>query len=94
VSRADLRYDDTAASRALCLLEVNTQPGMTPLSLVPESAAAVGIDFPDLCAWLVEQRATTGLHPRHELRRPRPRTRAPLRLAPRRCRLAPSAARA
>jgi D-alanine-D-alanine ligase len=56
VSRADLRYDDTAGEPgALCLLEVNTQPGMTPLSLVPEIAAASGLGFPDLCAWLVEQ---------------------------------------
>ena len=37
------------------LLDVNTQPGMTRTSLVPEQAAHVGIPFPDLCAWMVEQ---------------------------------------
>jgi D-alanine-D-alanine ligase len=56
VSRADIRYDDTRGEPgALCLLEVNTQPGMTPLSLVPEIAAASGIAFADLCARLVEE---------------------------------------
>ena len=38
----------------LILLETNTQPGMTPTSLAPEQAAHVGIDFPALCRWLVE----------------------------------------
>jgi D-alanine-D-alanine ligase len=53
VSRADFRLalDD----RSLYLLEVNTQPGMTPLSLVPEQAAHVGIGFDDLVERLVEQ---------------------------------------
>jgi D-alanine-D-alanine ligase len=50
VSRADLRYD----GQELYILEVNTQPGMTPTSLVPEQAAYVGIGFPDLVAWMVE----------------------------------------
>lgn len=55
VSRADLRYDDTAGGRGrFYLLEVNTQPGMTPLSLVPEQAAHVGISFAELCRWMVE----------------------------------------
>ncbi len=55
VSRADLRYDDTGAGRAgIYLLEVNTQPGMTPLSLVPEIAAHAGISFPRLVSMLVE----------------------------------------
>lgn len=55
VSRADFRYDDTAGEPGeLILLEVNTQPGMTPTSLVPEQAAHAGIPFPALCAWLVE----------------------------------------
>ncbi len=55
VSRADFRYDDTGGEPGtLYLLEVNTQPGMTPLSLLPEIAAAVGIDFPSLVAWMVE----------------------------------------
>jgi D-alanine-D-alanine ligase len=56
VSRADFRYDDTAGEPGrLYLLEVNTQPGMTATSLVPEQAAHVGIPFPALCAWMVEQ---------------------------------------
>ncbi|MEN0075437.1 D-alanine--D-alanine ligase [Roseicella sp. DB1501] len=56
VSRADFRYDDTAGEPGrLYLLEVNTQPGMTRTSLVPEQAAHVGIPFPALCAWMVEQ---------------------------------------
>jgi len=55
VSRADLRYDDTSDGPAqFYLLEINTQPGMTPLSLVPEIAAHKGIGFADLCAWMVE----------------------------------------
>ncbi|SLN37332.1 D-alanine--D-alanine ligase [Oceanibacterium hippocampi] len=56
VSRADLRFDDTggAGERGFYLLEINTQPGMTPLSLVPEIAAARGIDFKTLVAWMVE----------------------------------------
>jgi D-alanine-D-alanine ligase len=36
------------------MLEINTQPGMTPLSLVPEIAAHRGISYPDLVAWIVE----------------------------------------
>ncbi len=56
VSRADLRYDDTQGEPGeLYLLEVNTQPGMTPLSLVPEQAAHCGISFPKLVSWMVEQ---------------------------------------
>ncbi len=55
VTRADLRYDDTAGEPGrMVLLELNTQPGMTPLSLVPEQAAYRGISFPDLVAWMVE----------------------------------------
>jgi D-alanine-D-alanine ligase len=52
-SRADLRYDDTTGR--LVLLEVNTQPGMTPTSLLPEQAAHAGMDFPALCSWMVER---------------------------------------
>jgi len=56
VSRADFRYDDTAGEPGrLILLEVNTQPGMTPTSLVPEQAAYRGISFPALCALLVAE---------------------------------------
>lgn len=55
VSRADFRYDDSTASGAgLYLLEINTQPGMTPTSLVPEQAAHLGVSFGALCRWLVE----------------------------------------
>jgi len=55
-SRADFRYDDTKGEPGrLFLLEVNTQPGLTPTSLLPEQAAHVGIAFPALCAWMVEQ---------------------------------------
>lgn len=54
-SRADFRYDDTAGEPGrLVLLEVNTQPGLTPTSLLPEQAAHLGMDFPRLCAWMVE----------------------------------------
>jgi len=55
VSRADLRLDETKpGTDGLVMLEVNTQPGMTPMSLVPEQAALEGMDFAALCAWLVE----------------------------------------
>jgi len=55
VTRADLRYDDTSGEPGdFYLLEINTQPGMTPLSLVPEIAADVGISFGALVRWLVE----------------------------------------
>jgi D-alanine-D-alanine ligase len=58
VSRADLRYDDTAGEPGrMILLEVNTQPGMTPTSLVPDIARHAGIDFPALVAWMVENAA-------------------------------------
>jgi D-alanine-D-alanine ligase len=52
VTRSDLRYDDV--NDILVLLEVNTQPGMTPTSLVPEQAAHLGIGFDDLVCWMVE----------------------------------------
>ncbi|OAN44461.1 D-alanine--D-alanine ligase [Magnetospirillum moscoviense] len=59
VSRTDLRYDDTHPHEApkLYVLEVNTQPGMTATSLVPEIAAHVGISFPELVRWMVENAA-------------------------------------
>jgi D-alanine-D-alanine ligase len=57
-ARADFRYDDTAGEPGrLVLLEMNTQPGLTPTSLLPEQAAHVGMDFPALCAWMVEHAA-------------------------------------
>ncbi len=55
VSRADFRYDDQAeGDSGLICLEVNTQPGMTATSLVPEMAAHAGHDFEDLVRWMVE----------------------------------------
>ncbi len=53
-SRSDFRWDDERGRDGLFLLEVNTQPGMTPLSLVPEQAAYLGISFGDLVELLVE----------------------------------------
>lgn len=52
VSRSDFRYDDV--NDVLVLLEVNTQPGMTPTSLVPEQAAHTGMSYEDLVRWMVE----------------------------------------
>lgn len=54
VSRTDFRWDESRGADGLILLETNTQPGMTGTSLVPEQAQAVGISFPELCAWMVE----------------------------------------
>lgn len=54
VSRTDFRWDEAAGLAGLILLETNTQPGMTPTSLVPEQAAHCGISFPELCRWIVE----------------------------------------
>jgi D-alanine-D-alanine ligase len=55
VSRSDFRYDDRYSENGeLVWLEVNTQPGMTPTSLVPELAAHAGHDFGELVSWLVE----------------------------------------
>ena len=55
VARADFRYDDTAGGTGeLVCLEVNTQPGMTGTSLVPELAAHAGLSFAELVSWMVE----------------------------------------
>ncbi|MGI8525634.1 MAG: D-alanine--D-alanine ligase [Pseudolabrys sp.] len=55
VTRADFRYDDSLAGiTGLVCLEVNTQPGMTQTSLVPELAAHAGLDFPALARWMIE----------------------------------------
>ena len=59
VSRADFRWDDTGGGSGggtgeLICLEVNTQPGMTGTSLVPELAQHVGMSFAELVAWMIE----------------------------------------
>ncbi|HEX4368511.1 MAG TPA: D-alanine--D-alanine ligase [Rhodopila sp.] len=60
-TRCDFRYDDTAGEPGrLVLLEINTQPGLTPTSLLPEQAAHRGMSFPKLCAWMVEHAACRG----------------------------------
>ena len=51
-TRSDFRFDPD--SGRIAILEVNTQPGLTPLSLLPEQALAVGMDFKALVAWMVE----------------------------------------
>jgi len=55
VSRADFRYDERVeGTGGLVCLEVNTQPGMTETSLVPELAAHAGISFDELVRWMIE----------------------------------------
>jgi D-alanine-D-alanine ligase len=54
-SRSDFRWDDELGLAGIFLLEVNTQPGMTPLSLVPEQAKLVGMSYADLVQWIVEE---------------------------------------
>ncbi len=54
-SRSDFRWDDEQGAAGLYLLEINTQPGMTPLSLVPEQAAQCGISYADLVETIVAQ---------------------------------------
>jgi D-alanine-D-alanine ligase len=55
VSRTDFRYDDTKGEPGrLIILETNTQPGMTPTSLVPEQASYKGISYGALCRWMIE----------------------------------------
>ena len=54
VSRTDFRFDDTKGANRLIVLEVNTQPGMTPTSLVPEQAAYKGMSFRSLVRWMLE----------------------------------------
>jgi D-alanine-D-alanine ligase len=55
VSRSDFRWEEEKGLDGLVILETNTQPGMTPLSLVPEQAAHVGISFGELVEWIVEE---------------------------------------
>ena len=54
-SRSDFRWDDERGVDGLFLLEVNTQPGMTPLSLVPEQARHVGMSYPELVQAIVDE---------------------------------------
>ena len=54
-SRSDFRWDEEQGLAGIYLLEVNTQPGMTPLSLVPEQAKQQGISYPDLVEMIVEE---------------------------------------
>ncbi|MCK0129009.1 D-alanine--D-alanine ligase [Erythrobacter sp. F6033] len=54
-SRTDYRWDDEQGEEGLFVLETNTQPGMTPLSLVPEQARHAGIDYPELCDMIVRE---------------------------------------
>lgn len=53
-SRTDLRWDESRGLDGLIVLETNTQPGMTPTSLVPEQAAYRGMNFAELVTWMVE----------------------------------------
>ncbi|WP_347267230.1 D-alanine--D-alanine ligase [Paracoccus sp. (in: a-proteobacteria)] len=55
LTRSDFRWDEARGPAGLIILETNTQPGMTPTSLAPEQAAHVGMDFPALCRWIVEE---------------------------------------
>ncbi|UUL84336.1 D-alanine--D-alanine ligase [Sphingomonas qomolangmaensis] len=59
-SRADFRWDDSQGAEGLFLLEVNTQPGMTPLSLVPEQARHRGIAYPQLVQRIVDEAMNEG----------------------------------
>ena len=55
MSRADFRFDESKGEAGeLVCLEVNTQPGMTETSLVPDMAAHAGLSFGDLVDWMVE----------------------------------------
>ncbi|MCE8008913.1 MAG: D-alanine--D-alanine ligase [Aestuariivita sp.] len=54
VTRTDFRWDAERGLDGLILLETNTQPGMTPTSLVPEQAEHCGMSFGQLCRWMVE----------------------------------------
>ena len=53
VTRTDFRWNEELGDKGLYVLELNTQPGLTPTSLVPEQANHVGMSFEDLCEWLI-----------------------------------------
>jgi D-alanine-D-alanine ligase len=55
VTRSDFRWDESQpGTEGLYFLEINTQPGMTPISLVPEQAQQVGLSYADLVEWMME----------------------------------------
>ncbi len=54
VTRTDFRWDEARGQDGLIVLEINTQPGMTPTSLSPEQAQHCGMSFGQFCAWMVE----------------------------------------
>lgn len=54
VTRTDFRLDDKDNGYGLIVLELNTQPGMTPFSLVPEMVACEGVSYEELVSWMVE----------------------------------------
>ena len=54
ITRIDFRWNDSLGVGGLAILEINTQPGMTKTSLVPEQAKACNISFENLCKWIVE----------------------------------------
>ena len=54
VTRIDFRWNDRKKVEGIVILELNTQPGMTETSLVPEQAKVFGISFQNLCRWMIE----------------------------------------
>ena len=54
VTRTDFRWDESRGLAGLILLELNTQPGLTPTSLAPEQAAHCGLSFPEFCDWMIK----------------------------------------
>ena len=60
-SRSDFRWDDELGEAGIYLLEVNTQPGMTPLSLVPEQARQRGIEYGELVERIIAEALSTGM---------------------------------
>ena len=54
ITRVDFRWNDSLGINGLVVLELNTQPGMTRTSLVPEQAKLCGISFQNLCKWIIE----------------------------------------
>ncbi len=53
LTRTDFRYDESRGVNGLFILEINTQPGLTPTSLAPEQALAQGISFDELVSWMI-----------------------------------------